>query len=480
MSYETTIGLEVHIQLKTSSKLFSTASTKFGQAPNTQASLVDLAYPGTLPVLNEQAIDQAIIFGIAVGAEIHPKSVFARKNYFYPDLPKGYQTSQYEDPIVFDGALDITVDGQTKSVTIERAHLEEDAGKSTHDLLPTQSAIDLNRAGSPLLEIVTAPVLTGTKDALAYLKKLHQLVCYLGICDGNMQEGSFRCDVNISLKPKGQKELGTRAEIKNLNSFRFIEKAIEYEQARQADLLDQGKKVVQQTRLFQESTMTTKPMRDKEDAHDYRYFPCPDLMEVEVTEERIEKIKQTLPRLPSQWEQLLKETYGLSDYDTQVLLDNSQMLFFIESALSLQQHQSAKSLANWLTTDILGFLNKEQRSFSELSLTPQDLAKLTDRVFDKTLSSKTAKQVLGFLLEGQSDVDLIIDKNNLKQVSDSGALNKIVETLISQNEDQWMELKSGKDKLIGFFVGQAMKQTQGRANPAEIKQILKSKLTSDD
>ena len=480
MSYETTIGLEVHIQLKTKSKLFSTASTQFGQAPNTQANLVDLAYPGTLPVLNEEVVNQAIAFGLAIDAKIHPKSIFARKNYFYPDLPKGYQTSQYEDPIVFDGHLDIEVDGETKRIDIVRAHLEEDAGKSTHDLLPSESAIDLNRSGSPLLEIVTAPQLHSKKEALAYLKKLHQLVCYLGICDGNMQEGSFRCDVNISIKPKGQKELGTRAEIKNLNSFRFIDKAIDFEEARQADLLDQGKKVIQQTRLFQESSLSTKPMRDKEDAHDYRYFPCPDLTPVHVTEEMIQDIKNSLPRLPSQWQQLLRQEYALSDYDSQVLLDNVDMLFFIEKAVGLQSQRSPKALANWLTSDILGYLNKEQKSFSELKLEPGDLALLTDRVSDKTLSSKTAKQVLGYLLEGQQGVDNLIEKYQLKQVSDLGALGGIVDNLIAQHNTQWTELKGGKDKLMGFFVGQAMKQTQGRANPSEIQQIIKSKLSVDD
>lgn len=480
MSYETTIGLEVHIQLKTQSKLFSSSPTQFGQAPNSQANIIDLAYPGVLPVLNEEAVTQAIAFGLATSATIHRRSIFARKNYFYPDLPKGYQTSQYEDPIVYDGFLEIEAAGEKKKITIVRAHLEEDAGKSTHDLVDGKSAIDLNRAGSPLLEIVTGPEFSTVEQVLAYLKKLHQLVRYLGICDGNMQEGSFRCDVNISLKPKGQKELGTRAEIKNLNSFRFIEKAIEYEQARQADILDAGQKVVQQTRLFQESTMTTKAMRDKEEAHDYRYFPCPDLTPVVVTEEMIEEITRTLPRLPHQWEELLVGQYGLSSYDAQVLLDLPEMLKFFEQAASYQTQSSPKSLANWLTSDILGYINKTQDSFQSLGLDPQDLALLTDRLADKTLSSKTAKSVLSYLLKGEKNVDTLIDTYNLKQVSDSGALLKVVETLIGQYQAQWAELQEGKDKLMGFFVGQAMKQTQGRANPAEIQEIIKAKLSTDD
>ena len=478
MNYETTIGLEVHIQLKTQSKLFTSASTVFGQPANTQACLVDLAYPGTLPVLNQQAVDQAITFALATNSKIHPRSIFARKNYFYPDLPKGYQTSQYEDPIVYDGYLDIEVEGQTKRIEIVRAHLEEDAGKSTHDLLPEESAIDLNRAGSPLLEIVTAPTITSSAQALAYLKKLHQLVCHLGICDGNMQEGSFRCDVNISLKPKGQKELGTRAEIKNINSFRFIEKAIAYEQARQADILDKGEKVIQQTRLFHEGSMTTKAMRDKEDAHDYRYFPCPDLTPVVLTEQRIHEIASRLPRLPEQWMKILTQDYALSAYDAQVLLENLEILSFFEKAVELQDKATPKALANILTSEVMGHMNKAQVTFNSLNLDPTDLALLTERLADNTLSSKTAKQVLGFLIEGQRQVDQIIEQHQLKQVSDSGALDKVVSELISQHSAQWDELCSGKDKLIGFFVGQAMKKTGGRANPAQIQELIKGKMPS--
>lgn len=474
MNYQTVIGLEVHIQLKTSSKLFSSAPTHFGQPPNTQANLVDLAYPGVLPVLNEEVVNQAILFGLAIGAKIHPRSIFARKNYFYPDLPKGYQTSQFEDPIVYDGQLEIEVNEQKKVIDIVRAHLEEDAGKSLHDLLDNKSAIDLNRAGAPLLEIVTTPSMYCAAEALAYLKKLHQLVCYLGICDGNMQEGSFRCDVNISLRPTDQEELGTRAEIKNLNSFRFIEKAIAFEQQRQGEILSQGLTVVQQTRLFDESSMSTKPMRDKEDAHDYRYFPCPDLNPVIIKQEQIDALAAQLPRLPDQWLEVLTSDYKLSRYDAQVLLDNRQMLSFFEDAVRLQNAVQPKALANWLLSEVLGYINKHQISFASLSLTAEDMALLTDRVTDKTLSSKTAKQVLSYLLDGQHGVDDLIEKYDLKQVSDTATLEKVIVELIEQHQQQWSELCQGKDKLTGFFVGQAMKKTGGRANPSEIMQVIES------
>ena len=470
--FEPVIGLEVHIQLNTKSKLFSGAGTSFGQSPNSQACAVDLALPGVLPVLNKEAVYQAIKFGLAINASINKTNIFARKNYFYPDLPKGYQISQYDYPIVYDGELSFDVNGIEKKVHIVRAHLEEDAGKSIHDLLNDQSAIDLNRAGCPLLEIVTAPELYSADEVIAYLKTLHQLVRHLDICDGNMQEGSFRVDVNVSLKPKGSSVLGTRCEIKNINSFKFIEKALEYEMERQAMLLQTGQSVIQQTRLFQESTGKTIPMRDKEDAQDYRYFPCPDLNSVKISQELIDSIKSSLPKLPKELLGELTQELGLSSYDALILIDNPAMLHLLKEALQLQKHPSPKLLANWLLSDISGYANKHHLDFSSLALKPVDLALLIDRIVDKTLSSKTAKQVCAFLLEGNEGVDLIIEQHGLKQVTDLGALSKAVEETLAQYPDQRAELKSGKDRLIGFFVGQVMKKMQGTGNPEDIQKLI--------
>jgi len=470
--YDVVIGLEVHIQLNTQSKLFSGAAIKFGQAPNSQACAIDLALPGVLPVLNKEAVHQAIKFGLATKATINKVNIFARKNYFYPDLPKGYQISQANYPIVSDGELTFDVNGIKKSVHIVRAHLEEDAGKSIHDLLQDYSAIDLNRAGCPLLEIVTAPEFYSSDEVIAYLKTLHRLVRHLNICDGNMQEGSFRVDVNISLRPKDTTILGTRCEIKNINSFRFIEKAIQYEIERQGAILEKGDKVIQQTRLFQESTGKTIAMRDKEDAQDYRYFPCPDLFPVHISQELLDEIASQMPPLPEDLLAQLTGHYELSEYDAQILIDNTALLQFFFKAIKEQQTPSPKAMANWLLSDISGFANKNQIAFEDLKISPADIALLVDRVNDKTLSSKTAKQVLTFLFEGQTHVDKIITDHNLKQVSDVGALTQAIAEVLEQFPAQRAELKSGKDKLMGFFVGQVMKKMRGTGNPEEVQRII--------
>jgi aspartyl-tRNA(Asn)/glutamyl-tRNA(Gln) amidotransferase subunit B len=470
--YEPVIGLEVHIQLNTKSKLFSGAETKFGQAPNTQACAVDLAMPGVLPVLNKEAVLQAIKFGLATQATINKTNFFARKNYFYPDLPKGYQTSQSDYPIISDGHLSFDVEGIKKTVHIVRAHLEEDAGKSIHDLLQDQSAIDLNRAGCALLEIVTAPELYSAEEVQGYLKTLHRLVRHLDICDGNMQEGSFRVDVNVSLRPVGTVTLGTRCEIKNINSFKFIDKALEYEMSRQAALLQAGEKVIQQTRLFQESTGKTIAMRDKEDAQDYRYFPCPDLFPVRITQETINEIKAQIPPLPEELLETLTQEHGLSKYDALILIDNPAMLNLLIKSLSYQKVKSAKAAANLLLSDISGYANKHQISFENLSLRAEDLALLTDRIHDKTLSSKTVKQLIIILLEGAVDVDKLIEQHGLKQVNNLEALTQAVHEVLEQFPEQRAELKSGKDKLVGFFVGQVMKKMKGTGNPEEIQRLL--------
>ncbi|MBM4222287.1 MAG: Asp-tRNA(Asn)/Glu-tRNA(Gln) amidotransferase subunit GatB [Gammaproteobacteria bacterium] len=481
MNYQTVIGLEVHIQLKTKSKLFSSAPTTFGANPNSQANLVDLAYPGTLPVLNREAVEQAIVFGLAINAHIEKNTFFARKNYFYPDLPKGYQTSQSDKPIVGNGTFHFNVDDQKHSVHIVRAHLEEDAGKSLHDFLPNSSAIDLNRAGCPLLEIVTAPDFSNAKEVVAYLKTLHRLVKMLDICDGNMQEGSFRVDVNLSLKPIGSDKLGTRCEIKNINSFRFIEKAIEYETQRQAEILDAGGKVRQQTRLFQESTGQTIAMRDKEDSHDYRYFPCPDLKPLEITSEWIERIRNTRKIVSiEQVEKQLIEEYGLPAKETSFFLDNTQWLSYLNDARShlTQPETSSKALANFVLSECIGLLNKNNQTFEDFKAQPKDLAQIINRLSDQTLSSKTAKQALALIMEGHTDVDALIQQHNLKQVSDVNALSQAIDAVILKFPSQFQEFLSGKDKILGFLVGQVMKETKGTGDPAQIDRLFREKLNS--
>lgn len=474
MKYEPVIGLEVHIQLNTESKLFSGTRAKFGGAPNSYASYIDLAFPGTLPVLNEEAVRQALMFGLAINAKIHPFSIFARKNYFYPDLPKSYQISQANYPIVGEGVLEYEIDGQIKEALIVRAHLEEDAGKSLHDLIPQKTALDFNRAGCPLLEIVTAPIFHDAKETVAFLKMLHRLVTHLNICDGNMQEGSFRVDVNISLRPSGEQKLGTRCEIKNVNSFRFVEKAIAYEIERQASLLDHGLPVLQQTRLFHEATGQTIALRDKENAHDYRYFHCPDLVPLQVSQELLNEIRQQLPPLPKEVIAQLQEKYELSSAEALFFFEQPSVMQFFEKSCSELQTARPKAVANILLSEIMGYCRKEDKSFDSLGLIPRDLALMAERLADKTLSSKTAKQLLALLLDGATDVDALIEKHDLRQLQDTGFLQKIVAEVVQEFPNQFQEYRSGKDKLLGFFVGQIMKRTGGKASPEQIPELLQS------
>ncbi len=475
MLYEPVIGLEVHIQLNMDSKLFSTSPVSFGSEPNSQANLIDLAYPGTLPVLNKKAVHQAILFGLAINAQISPKTVFARKHYFYPDLPKGYQTSQSEFPIVSQGELTFKTKSGLKTVCIERAHLEEDAGKSIHDLIPGSSAIDLNRAGSSLLEIVTAPDFFSADEVIGYLKTLHRLVRHLRICDGNMQEGSFRVDVNISLRPVGTQTLGTRCEIKNINSFRFIEKAIAYEIERQGEILNQGQKVRQQTRLFQESTGQTFAMRDKEDSHDYRYFPCPDLAPLYISPELIENIRQELPISLENLEKNLVEAYHLTQKETAFFLDNPYEYAYFEFVLAENNSVSPKIICNLLLSELIGLCNKSGKSFKDVKIAPKDFSNLALRSSDGTLSSKTTKQVLHLLMEGQESVDDLIASKQLRQISDSSILRSAINQVIAQYPSQYSEFQSGKNKLLSFLVGQVMKQTQGSGDPEEIQRLFNEK-----
>jgi len=473
MMYEPVIGLEVHIQLNTQSKLFSTAPLSFGAEPNSQACLVDLAYPGTLPVLNQEAVHQAILLGLAIQAEIAPKTVFARKNYFYPDLPKGYQTSQSDLPIVANGHLEFkTPNGHLKTAPILRAHLEEDAGKSIHDLIPGSSAIDLNRAGSALLEIVTTPAFFNADEVIGYLKTLHRLVRYLKICDGNLQEGSFRVDVNISLRPVGTETLGTRAEIKNINSFKFIEKAIAYEIERQTELLNQGQSVRQQTRLFQESTGHTVAMRDKENCHDYRYFPCPDLAPLLISEELIATIAKKLPQSIESIETKLLQNYMLTDKETTFFMDNFIVYEYFESVLTQNTDINPKIVCNLLLSELMGICKKIEKSFEEIVITPLDFAQLTLRSMDGTLSSKTTKQILNLLVEGEQDVDALITKHQCQQISDPTVLLAAIAQVIEKYPAQYAEFKGGKDKLLAFLVGQVMKQTRGSGDPEEIQRLF--------
>lgn len=474
MKYEPVIGLEVHIQLNTESKLFSGTKSKFGGNPNSYASHIDLAFPGTLPVLNKEAVRQALMFGLAINAKINPYSIFARKNYFYPDLPKSYQISQASYPIVSEGALEYELDGEVKEALIVRAHLEEDAGKSIHDLIGNKTALDFNRAGCPLLEIVTAPVFYNAKETVAFLKMLHRLVTHLEICDGNMQEGSFRVDVNISLRPVGEQKLGKRCEIKNVNSFRFIEKAIAYEIERQASLLDNGLPVQQQTRLFHEPSGQTVALRDKEDAHDYRYFSCPDLLPIPVSKELLEEIRAHLPPLPREIIANLKEKYELSSAEALFLFEQTSVMRFFEKSCSYLSHARPKTVANIILSDIMGYCRKEEIAFETLTLSPQDLALMAERLTDKTLSSKTAKQLLALLLSGESDVDTLVEKHELRQLQDLSVLNKIVAEVVTEFPGQFQQYSEGKDKLLGFFVGQIMKRTAGKASPDQIPEILES------
>ena len=476
MEWEVVIGLEVHVQLQTQSKIFSGAATAYGADPNTQACAVDLGLPGVLPVLNEEAVRMAVKFGLAVGAEIAPRCVFARKHYFYPDLPKGYQISQYELPIVAGGTMDIEVDGQTKTIGITRAHLEEDAGKSMHEGFGTGSGIDLNRAGTPLIEIVSEPDIRSAAEAVAYLKKLHSLVRYLEICDGNMQEGSFRCDANVSIRRKGTEKFGTRTETKNLNSFRFVEKAINYEIERQIDVIESGGEIVQETRLFNTQSGATRAMRSKEEANDYRYFPDPDLLPVVTTESDILGIRTTMPELPDAKRARFVEQYDLSDYDAGVLTSSRELADYYEKVVEYTGTTSAKLSANWVMGDLAASLNAENLDIADSRVDAKTLAGLVNRIADDTISGKIAKDVFIAMWNGEGDADAIIDAKGLKQITDPDALGKILDEVIAGNPTQLEQYRSGKDKLFGYFVGQAMKATKGKANPAEVNRLLKEKL----
>ncbi len=476
MHYETVIGLEIHAQLKTDSKIFSGAATTFGAEPNTQACSIDLGLPGVLPVLNQTAVEMAVRFGLSVQADIAPQNVFARKNYFYPDLPKGYQISQFESPIVGRGHMDITLsDGSTKRIGITRAHLEEDAGKSLHEG-PGGSAIDLNRAGTPLLEIVSEPDLRSAEEAIAYLKNIHQLVKYLGICDGNMQEGSFRCDVNISLRPHQQTKLGTRTELKNMNSFRFIERAILFEVERQSHILDSGQKVVQETRQYDPDKDITRSLRSKEEAHDYRYFPDPDLLPVAISQELLDRVKATLPELPEAKRQRFIEQLGLSEDDANQITANKHAADYFEAILDRCQFPCAKLVANWVNGELNAFLNKSGHDWHNMPVTAERLAPLFQRIHDNTISNNTAKQVFTALTSSSLSVDEVIEEQGLKQITDNSAIEAIIDDILANNPTQLQQLREGKDKLFGFFVGQVMKATQGKANPQQVNDSLKQKI----
>jgi len=479
MQWETVIGLEVHLQLATRSKIFSGSPTTFGAEANTQASAVDLAMPGMLPVLNAQAVHYAVMFGLGIGAQIGKRSVFDRKNYFYPDLPKGYQISQFEAPIVGCGSFEILMeDGSAREIGITRAHLEEDAGKSLHEDFHGQSGIDLNRAGTPLLEIVSEPDIRNAAEAVAYLKALHSLVTYLGISDGNMAEGSMRCDVNISLRPAGSDTLGTRAEIKNVNSFRFVEKAIRHEIERQADILEDGGKVVQETRLYDADRDETRSMRSKEVANDYRYFPEPDLLPVVIDDVYIEEIRSRLPELPVEKRHRFIEQYGLGTYDANVLTDSRALADYFEAVVA--DCGDAKIAANWVQVELLGQLNRSELSITDSPVTAANLGALIQRILDNSISGKIAKQVFEAMWQGEGGADEIIDARGLKQVSDSGALETMVDEVISSNSaqvEQYLAADEAKrKKLVGFFVGQVMKLSKGQANPQMVNQLLAKKL----
>ncbi|TVZ40766.1 aspartyl/glutamyl-tRNA(Asn/Gln) amidotransferase subunit B [Alteromonadaceae bacterium 2753L.S.0a.02] len=483
MEWETVIGLEVHIQLATNTKIFSGSSITFGAEPNTQACAIDLAMPGTLPVPNEQAFRFATMFGLAVNAEIGKRSVFERKNYFYPDLPKGYQTTQLAEPIVGSGYVDIQLpDGSEKRVRIHHAHLEEDAGKSLHEDFHGMSGIDLNRAGTPLIEVVTEPDMRSSDEAVAFARKLHSIVTSLGICDGEMSQGSMRFDVNISVRLKGQQEFGTRTETKNLNSFRFMERCIEQEVARQIEVLEDGGSITQETRLYDGDTHTARAMRSKEEANDYRYFPCPDLLPVMLDDEYIAAVSSQLPELPDARQQRFEQSYGLSAYDAGILSSDAATAKFFEA--TAEQCGDAKLAANWVMGEVSARLNAEEISINSSSVSATQLAGLIARIKDQTISNKIAKQVFEAMWQGEGDADEIIETKGLKQVSDSGALEKMVEEVMANNPAQVENYRkadeSKRPKMLGFFVGQVMKASKGQANPQQLNEILVKRLSSDD
>ena len=474
--WETVIGLEIHAQLATRSKIFSGSATAYGALPNTQANLVDLGYPGVLPVLNGEAVRMAVCLGLAIGARIAPRSVFARKNYFYPDLPKGYQISQYELPIVAEGMLEIVLDdGVRKRIGITRAHLEEDAGKSLHEGLPGLTGIDLNRAGTPLIEIVSEPDMRSAREAIAYMKKVHTLVRYLGICDGNMQEGSFRCDANVSVRRRGAEQFGTRAEIKNLNSFRFVEKAINFEVERQIELIESGGKVVQETRLYDPDKGETRSMRSKEAANDYRYFPDPDLLPVLLEPAFVEAVRATLPELPDDKAARFVRDYGLSDYDAGVLTASRELAAFYEDVLR-RVGSDPKLCANWVMGDFSAFLNRDNLEVGAAKVDAVHLAGLVLRIVDATISGKIAKEIFEAMWESGASADAVIEQQGLRQITDTGAIEAAIDEVMARNPGQLADYRSGKDKLFGFFVGQVMKATGGKANPAQLNELLKAKL----
>jgi aspartyl-tRNA(Asn)/glutamyl-tRNA(Gln) amidotransferase subunit B len=475
--WETVIGLEIHAQLATKSKIFSGAATAYGAPPNSQASLVDLAYPGVLPVLNAEAVRMAVKFGLSISSKIAPRSIFARKNYFYPDLPKGYQISQYEQPVVGKGSIEILLeDGARKTIGITRAHLEEDAGKSLHEGLANASGIDLNRAGTPLLEIVSEPDMRSAREAVAYMKKIHTLVRYLEICDGNMQEGSFRCDANVSVRPRGREKFGTRAEIKNLNSFRFVEKAIHYEVARQIDVLEGGGKLVQETRLYDSDKDETRSMRSKEEANDYRYFPDPDLLPLDIDAEFIAAVKSTLPELPDEKAARFARDFGLSAYDAGVLSASRELGAYFEAVLADIGATQAKLAANWVMGELSSALNRDNVEIDAARVDAKALAGLLKRIVDNTISGKIGKEVFEAMWSEGGGADAIIAAKGLTQITDSAAIEAVIDAAMAANPKQLADYRAGKDKLFGFFVGQVMKATEGKANPAQLNELLKKKL----
>jgi aspartyl-tRNA(Asn)/glutamyl-tRNA(Gln) amidotransferase subunit B len=476
MQWEPVIGLEIHAQLATRSKIFSGASTAYGAEPNTQACAVDLGLPGVLPVLNAEVVRMAVMFGLAVGAKIAERSVFARKNYFYPDLPKGYQISQYELPIVYDGRLEVTPDvGEPVTVGITRAHLEEDAGKSLHDAFQGMTGIDLNRAGTPLVEIVSEPDMRSAAQAVAYMRKVHAIVRYLGICDGNMQEGSFRCDANVSVRPAGSTTLGTRAELKNLNSFRFVERAIEIEIERQIEVLEDGESVVQETRLYDEVRDETRSMRSKEEAEDYRYFPDPDLLPVVITEESVEAIRSTLPELPDARRERFMSRFGLTTELADQLTASRAVADYFEAAQE-SAGGDARLTATWITGELTAHLNRAQIAIDASPVDAGMLAGLLVRIADETVSSTGAKEVLDAMWDGEGSADDVIESRGLRQMSDSGALEDAVDRVLADNPDQVAQFRAGKTKVMGYLVGQVMKATGGKANPKRVSELMQARL----
>ena len=476
MSWETVIGLEIHVQLSTNSKLFSGGSTGFGAEPNTHVDLIDMGLPGVLPVANREAFYKAIRFGLATNAEINQTSSFDRKNYFYPDLPKGYQITQMAMPIVGKGSIKIDVDGSEKVINITRAHLEEDAGKSIHDLFDGETGVDLNRAGTPLLEIVSEPEISNAKEAVAYFKAVRQLVTFLDICDGNMAQGSMRCDVNVSIKKEADEELGTRAEIKNINSFKFIERAINFEIERQIRIIESGESVVQETRLYDSVKNETRSMRSKEEANDYRYFPCPDLLPVVISDDEFNDIKNNLPELPDEKEKRYISEANLEEAEAKIISSSKTMANMFEEACS--KTNDSKLVANWLVGDVSALLNSDNIDIEESKLSSNNFAILIERISDKTISGKIAKSILEEVWESGDDVDNIIKDKGLVQIQDESVLEEIAKRIINNNLSQVEAYKGGKDKLFGFFVGQVMKETQGKANPKSVNDILKNLLNS--